>query len=102
MGLYTEYWENYRKRTLRGTLYALALLGLGIPAIAAFGHFLAPLDNFRTALLLTAILLWLAGLVTLVLRHSRVVCPRCDTPYSRGKFVVNCPKCGLRMHQENP
>lgn len=102
MGLYTEYWESYRKRTIRGTLYALAVLGFGVPAIAAFGYLLAPLDNSRTALLLTVIVVWLAGLVTLVLRHSRVVCPRCQTRYSRGKFAVNCPQCGLRMLQEEP
>ena len=32
---------------------------------------------------------------------SKVVCPRCATRYSRGKFLVNCPKCDLRMLQED-
>lgn len=102
MGLYTEHWENYRKRTLRGTLYALLMLALGVPAVAALGYLLQPLDNVRTALLVGVILFWLSVLVTVALRHSRVVCPRCETRYSRGKYLVNCPKCGLRMLQESP
>lgn len=102
MGLYTKHWEAYRKRTLRGTLHALLVFALGILAIAALGYFLEPLDTARTVLLVVAIGFWLVVLVTLALRQSRVVCPRCSAQYSRGTTLVNCPKCDLRMLQEDP
>jgi len=28
--------------------------------------------------------------------------PLCHTRYSRGKYLVNCPHCGLRMLQDDP
>lgn len=102
MGLYTEHWIRYRKHTLRSTLHALLLFGLGVPAIAATGYLLSPLDDMRTAVLLTVIVAWLAAVTVLAVRGSRVDCPRCGTRYSRGRFIVNCPTCGLRMLQEDP
>lgn len=102
MGLYTQHWERYRKQTLRGALCALAIVGVGVPAIALAGFLLRPLNHLRTALLVSLAAVWLVLLVSIVVRSSRVVCPRCSTRYSRGRFLVTCPKCGLRMLQENP
>lgn len=102
MGLYRQHWESYRKQALRGTLYALAVLGVGVPTIAFVGFLLQPLNHLRTALFVSVAVVWLVLLVGIVVRSSRVVCPRCSTRYSRGKFLVNCPQCGLRMFQENP
>lgn len=102
MGLYTEHWERHRKQTLRGTLHALVVVGVGIPTIALVGFLLQPLSHLRTALLVSVAAVWLVLLAGIVVRSSRVDCPRCATRYSRGRFLSNCPTCGLRMLQENP
>jgi hypothetical protein len=102
MGLYTDYWAQHKRHANKSTLQALATLGLGLPAVAGLGYLLSPLTDLGTALLLAAVMTWVIALTSLVLRGSKVVCPRCFTRYSRGKFLVNCPKCGLRMFQEDP
>lgn len=102
MGTYTEHWARHKRLANRCTLQALALVGLGLPSVAALGYLLSPLTNVTTSVLLLAIAAWLAALTVLVVRGSRVECPRCQARYSRGKYLVNCPQCGLRMFQEKP
>lgn len=102
MGLYTDHWVRYRQRSNRSTLQAVITVGVGLPLIAATGYLLSPLTSLRTAAVLALAAAWLVALTTLLLRGSKVDCPRCQTRYSRGKYLVNCPKCGLRMLQEDP
>lgn len=102
MGLYTDHWARYRQQSNRRTLQALLVFGVGLPGIALSGYLLSPLTNVRTALLVAMGAVWLTTFTLLVLRGSRVDCPRCMTRYARGKYLVNCPGCGLRMFQEDP
>lgn len=102
MGQYTNHWELHKRQSLRGTLQALAAVAIGVPALAAAGYGLSPLNDRRTVLLLILVAAWLVALTRIVVRASKVTCPRCGTGYSRGKFLVNCPSCGLRMFQEDP
>lgn len=102
MGLYTDHWARHRRNSTRSTLQALLALGLGVPGIAGLGFLLSPLDDLRTGVLVVGIIAWLALLIRLVRRGSQVDCPRCSTRYSRGKFLVECPKCGLGMLQDGP
>jgi hypothetical protein len=102
MGIYTEHWEQYKRRNVRDTLWALVLIVLGFPAIAFLGYLLSPLDNVRMAVLGGAIVLFLGVFTSRMLRASKVSCPRCQTRYSRGRSLVDCPKCSLRMLQEDP
>lgn len=102
MGLYTEHWAQCKQHANTSTLQALLMLALGLPAIAGAGYLLSPLTAAGTTVLVAIIVTWLVALTALVLRGSKVDCPRCSARYSRGKFLVNCPKCGLRMFQEDP
>ena len=102
MGLYTDHWARYRQQSNRRTLQALLVVGVGLPATAACGYLLSPLTNVRTAVLVAIATAWLVTFTLLVLRGSRVDCPRCLTRYARGKLLFNCPRCGLRMLQEDP
>ena len=102
MGQYTEHWSKVKRQSLSSTLHALLVLAVGLPAIAGLGYLLSPLDDLRTAFFLLVIVCWLVLFTTVILRGTRVLCPRCDTKYSRGKYLVNCPKCGLRMYQDAP
>lgn len=102
MGAYTEHWDRYKKRNIKGTLYALLLFAVGLPAVALVGMWLEPFDTSDTAVFVGLLVLWLSALTILLVRFSKVVCPRCQTNYSRGKFLANCPQCGLRMLQEDP
>jgi hypothetical protein len=102
MGIYTEHWARHKKNELHGTLYAALVLAVGLPAVAFAGYLLEPLTGLRMAVLLVLITLWLVAFTAVLLRYRRVKCPQCDATYSRGRSVVNCPKCGLRMFQEQP
>jgi hypothetical protein len=74
---------------------------VGLPSVGLAGMLLGPLDNVDTAILGGLLLAWLIALVKVVLHFSKVSCPRCGTRYSRGKYLSNCPSCGLRMLQED-
>lgn len=102
MGAYTEHWERHKKRSVRGVLYALLVIAVGVPSAAVVGMLLEPLDSIDTCVLIALLVGSLIAFTIILIRFSKVLCPRCQTEYSRGKFVTNCPKCGLRMLQENP
>lgn len=102
MGLYTEHWARHGRHANQCTLQALLVFGPGVPLIALVGYLLDPLAGFRVVLLMVLIAAWLATIMVIVMRGSRVECPRCLTRYARGRVVPNCPGCGLRMFQENP
>lgn len=102
MGIYTDHWERYKQQSVRGTLRALLLFGIGLPCIAGLGYLLEPISNVGMAILATVIVLWLIAFTVVLLNASRVICPRCNAKYSRGRYLASCPKCGLRMLQEEP
>lgn len=103
MGKYTEHWNDYKRSTVRGLLYLLALFVVGLPltALIAVGiqHFTG---SYPVYLHIGLLLIWLMAFCVLVVRSSRVVCPRCGTRYSRGRWLSNCPQCDLRMRQDEP
>jgi len=101
MGRYSDHWARYRKDHTRGTLQVLALVGIGLPAIALCGYALAQLTVHATPLQLALIVAWLAAFARLLIRASKVVCPRCGTRYTRGKHLSDCPTCSLRMMQDD-
>ena len=103
MGIYTEHWNQHKKRNIRGLLYVLLMLVVALPATALISLGVEKLTGEYPAYLHIALLvIWLVGLTMLALRSSRVICPRCGTQYSHGKGLADCPKCGLRMLQEDP
>lgn len=102
MGIYTEHWEKYKKSGTRGLLTALLFIGIGIPGLALVGYGLSQVTEYAVPLQIALLVLWLVVLTRLLLRQSKVPCPRCGETYSRGKYLSNCPKCGLRMLQQDP
>lgn len=103
MGTYTEHWNRYKHDSVRGLLHLLLLFIVGLPitALVAIGMERWT-GRYPIFLHVALLLIWLVIFTALLIRHSRVVCPRCGTRYSRGKWLCDCPKCGLRMLQEEP
>jgi hypothetical protein len=103
MGQYTAHWQAYAKSQKRDLLSFALLFGLGLPATALLSFGLQRLTGeYPVWIHLSALLVWLLAFTRLVLRGVRVTCPRCATVYSRGKYLCDCPSCGLRMLQEDP
>lgn len=101
MGQYTEHWARYTQQQNRYTIQLLGLVLL-LPAIALLGYGLSYLTELAIPILLVLLLAWLVLLTRLALRSTKVLCPRCSAVYARGKYLSNCPQCGLRMLQEEP
>jgi hypothetical protein len=103
MGIYTEHWNQYKKRNIRGVLYGMLMLVIALPATALISLGVEELTGEYPAYLHIGLLvIWLIVLTMLILRYSRIICPRCSTQYTHGKGLADCPKCGLRMLQEDP
>lgn len=103
MGSYTEHWNQYKRQSVRGVVYLLLLFAVGLPltAIAALGvQKLTGTYPFHFHISL--LIVWLVSFTVLAVRYSRVVCPRCNAKYSRGRWLCDCPRCGLRMLQDDP
>ena len=101
MGQYTEHWARYKQESSRSTLRLFAIL-LCLPLIALLGFGLSQVTQWAVHVVVGLLLAWLVVLTRLALRSSKVVCPRCTTVFTRGKYLSNCPQCGLRMLQEDP
>ncbi len=103
MGTYTDHWNKYKRESVRGVIYLLLLFAVGLPltALVALGvqRFTGTYPFYIHIALL---LFWLISFTVLAVRYSRVVCPRCSAKYSRGRWLCDCPKCGLRMLQDEP
>jgi cobalamin biosynthesis protein CobD/CbiB len=99
MGQYTEHWAKYKRDANRRTLQLLGFL-LFLPAIAVLGYLLSEITDLVFPVVVTLLVVWLVVFTRLALRSSKVPCPRCSSTYSRGKYLVPCPKCGLPMFQE--
>ena len=103
MGTYTEHWMKHKRRSIRGLLWVLLLFVVGLPFTALVAIGMERITGSYPAYLhLILLLFWLIVFTILVIRFSRVVCPRCNEHYSHGKWVLSCPKCGLRIGQEEP
>jgi hypothetical protein len=103
MGTYTEHWKQYRKRNIRGVVYVLLMLVIGLPVTALISLGVEQLTGEYPAYLhVGLIVIWLVVFTMLILRYSRVLCPRCGTQYTHGRGLADCPKCGLKMLQEDP
>jgi len=102
MGLYSDHWTTYKLNSTRGLLHALLLIGVVLPCLALVAYGLSQITEYAVPLQIALLLAWLVVLTRLLLRQSKVPCPRCGEIYSRGKYLSNCPKCGLRMLQEDP
>ena len=103
MGMYTEHWNSYKRNSVRGVIYLLLLIAVGLPftALVALGGKRLT-GSYPIHLHIGLLALWIIAFTVLAIRYSRVSCPRCGTTYSRGKWLCNCPKCGLRMLQDEP
>jgi hypothetical protein len=103
MGTYSEQWEKYRKQSLKWLLVLGLLIVVGLPTIALVSLFVVRIArDLAVHVQLGLLAIWLVVLTWAALRASRVTCPRCGTVYARGKGLINCPQCGLRMLQEEP
>lgn len=100
MGRYTQHWADYQRATNRRTLRLLGVLLL-LPVIALVGYGLSGF-GWGLYVLLALLAAWLVLFTRLALRATPVTCPQCAATYTRGKYLVNCPQCGLRMFQEDP
>ena len=103
MGIYTAHWNLYRARSRKALLHWLLLFAVGLPltgAVALGG--MALTGRYPFHLHVASLLAWLVVFTVLAVRSARVDCPRCNTRYSRGRGLCNCPKCGLRLLQEDP
>ena len=101
MGQYTEHWANYKRESNRRTRQLLGVL-LCLPLIALLGFGLSQVTRGAIPVVVGLLLAWLLVLTRLALRASKVQCPHCPMVHSRGKYLSNCPQCGLRMLQEDP
>ncbi|ROZ75381.1 hypothetical protein EEB15_15610 [Ramlibacter sp. WS9] len=101
MGQYTEHWAEYQRASNRRTLQLLGAMLL-VPAIGLLGYALSGITEWAVHVAVALLVVWLVLFTRLAMRASKVQCPRCSATYSRGRSVVNCPKCGLRMFQEDP
>jgi hypothetical protein len=103
MGTYTEHWKEHKRKGVRGVIYTLLWLIVGLPVTALISLGVERLTGSYPGYLHFGLLLvWLVVFTNMVLRFSRVICPRCGTRYSQGKWVYGCPKCSLRIHQDEP
>ena len=100
MGEYTEHWDRYKRDANKRTLQLLGFLLL-LPLIAFIGYGLSSFGSWGLYVTLALLLAWLVAFTRMAWASSKVPCPKCSTSYSRGKHLVNCPKCGLRMLQES-
>ena len=103
MGIYSRHWQAYKRESLRGLLYLALLLVVGLPATALVALGVGRITGINPVYLqLGLLIVWLVVFTLVALRYSRVTCPRCNTVYSRGKGLCNCPQCALRMLQDEP
>jgi len=103
MGTYTAHWTEYKKNSLRGLCYLGLLIAVGLPATALVAYGVGQwTGEYPFYLHLGLLVTWLVALIWLAVHYSRMTCPRCRTNYSRGKGLCNCPRCGLRMLQDEP
>ncbi len=101
VGQYTQHWKDYQRASNRRTLQILGVVAC-LPGIALIGYWLSSRTPWALAMLGALLVAWLTFLVRLAIRSTKVCCPQCGAHYSRGKYVSNCPQCGLRMLQEDP
>jgi hypothetical protein len=101
MGQYTEHWDEYKRSSNRRTFQLLGFL-LVVPLIALLGYALSTITDWSFHVTITLLLVWMVLFIRLAVRASKVTCPQCSAVYSRGKYLVNCPKCALRMLQDDP
>ena len=101
MGQYTEHWAEYKRSSNRRTFQLLGFLVV-LPLIALLGYALSAVTDWSVHITMTLVLIWLVLFIRLAVRASKVTCPQCAAIYSRGKYLVNCPKCPLRMLQDDP
>ena len=102
MGTYTAHWQQHRRRSIRGTIYVLLWLVLGLAAIAGICIGVEHLTGEYPAYLNIGLLVvWLVVFTAMVLRFSKVTCPKCSHRFSHGKWVTKCPQCGLGIGQED-
>jgi hypothetical protein len=103
MGIYTQHWDQHKKDIKKNLLVMLLFFVVGLPLAALLCYLLnLVLPDQIGWLLIAPFVIWLVAFTWFAIRSSKVICPRCNTQYSRGKYLCNCPKCDLRMLQENP
>jgi tellurite resistance protein TehA-like permease len=103
MGAYTEHWNQHKKRNVRGMLYVLLLLVVGLPVTALIPLGIEQLTgDYPVYIQLALLVVWLVVFTMMIIRFSRATCPRCGAQYTHGRGLVDCPQCGLRMLQEDP
>ena len=100
MGEYTAHWDKYKRDSNKRTLRLLGFLLL-LPLIALLGYGLSSLGSWSFYLTVALLVAWLLAFTRIALASAKVPCPKCGTSYSRGKSLVNCPNCGLRMLQDS-
>ena len=102
MGRYTDHWQGYARESRRRLVQFALLFGLGLPATGLIAWLSYRLSGeYQVVPHLTGLAVWLVAFTWLALRGSAVTCPRCAQKYQRGRWLSNCPKCNLRMLQED-
>jgi hypothetical protein len=103
VGIYTEHWNNHVRKSKRDAFVMILYLVVGLPATVAIAYLVGRLDaGYRDVAQIVLLAGWLVAFTTHLVRVNRIVCPRCSTIYSQGKWQRRCPSCALPILQESP
>lgn len=87
MGSYSAHWAAYAKASRKGLVHLGLLLVLGLPGTALLAYGVSRVTGeYPVVLHIGLLALWLVAFTWLTILYSR----------------VDCPRCGLRMLQEEP
>lgn len=102
MGKHTEYWRQYQKAQVRGSLrivVAIAAWILFIILVALVGESIGKVFPIAIA---GAFVGLIVSVIVLSKDAYKVACPECGGSYKRSKWFGQCPSCGLKLLQEDP
>ena len=99
MGKHTDYWKEYTKSQVRGSLRILGVLAIGLLAVALAGALHEQLGRSFPWVMSALGLALVLALFYASRNVYDVHCPECGTSYKRSKWHGQCPSCGLRLLQ---
>jgi hypothetical protein len=103
MGTYSEHWKTHVRNSKKNALLMILFLVVGLPGTALIAFLAGLLDaRYRDPVQIGLVAVWLVLFTTHLIRVNRIVCPRCSTVYSQGKWQRQCPSCALPILQEDP
>lgn len=102
VGKHTEYWQQYQKSQVRGSLRLVAAIAAWILVVILVAIAQDGFGDFFPVAMAAVFAGLVATLVALGKDAYKVTCPECGAPYKRNKWGGQCPSCGLRLLQHDP